>query len=98
MSWQPPLAPSNDMASDERDGKGQRDLVEERLLRRLRVISGAVILVMIGLLVVVDTLGRLLINPDFHASELFLGTLIGALLLLLGVEGINRLPGFGGRK
>lgn len=92
MSLLPPPALSDDMASDEKDGK---DPVEERLLRRLRVISGAVILVMIGLLVVVDTLGRLLINPDFHASELFLGTLIGALLLLLGIEGVSRLPGIG---
>lgn len=65
---------------------------EERLLRRLRLIAGGVILTMIVLLVVVDTLGRLLINPEFHASELFLGTLIGALLLLLGVEGVSRLP------
>jgi hypothetical protein len=97
MSLPPPLAPSDVMASDERESR-HRDPVEERLLRRLRVISGAVILVMIGLLVLADTLGRLLINPDFHASELFLGTLIGALLLLLGVEGINRLPGVGGRK
>ncbi len=54
---------------------------------------------MIVLLVVVDTLGRLFIDPSFRASELFLGTLIGALLLLLGVEGISRLPGLpkGGR-
>lgn len=48
---------------------------------------------MIVLLVVVDTLGRLLVDPNFHASELFLGTLIGALLLLLGIEGVSRLPG-----
>lgn len=48
---------------------------------------------MIVLLVVVDTLGRLLVDPGFHASELFLGTLIGALLLLLGIEGVSRLPG-----
>lgn len=70
-----------------------RDAVEERLLRRLRLIAGGVILTMIVLIVVVDTLGRLLIDPSFHASELFLGTLIGALLLLLGIEGVSRLPG-----
>jgi hypothetical protein len=45
----------------------------------------------------VDTLGRLLLDPNFHASELFLGTLIGALLLLLGIEGVTRLPGTGPR-
>jgi ABC-type Fe3+-siderophore transport system permease subunit len=52
-----------------------------------------VILLMIVLLVTADTLGRLLVSPDFHASELILGTLIGALLLLLGIETVNRLPG-----
>ncbi len=81
------------MAGDEGQGSPQRDPAEERLLRRLRLIAGSVILLMIVLLVVVDTLGRLFIDPTFRASELFLGTLIGALLLLLGVEGISRLPG-----
>ena len=79
------------MAGD--DIRVPRDPAEEKLLRRLRLIAGIVILVMIVLLVVADTLGRLLISPDFHASELILGTLIGALLLLLGIETVNRLPG-----
>ncbi len=69
-----------------------RDPAEERLLRRLRLIAASVVLVMIVLLVTVDTLGRLFVDPNFHASELFLGTLIGALLLLLGIEGVSRLP------
>lgn len=69
------------------------DPVEDRLLRKLRVIAGGVILTMVVLLVGADTLGRLFISPDFHASELILGTLIGALMLLLGIEGLNRLPG-----
>jgi len=77
------------MAGDE----NPRDPAEEKLLRRLRLIAGGVILTMIVLIVVVDTLGRLLVDPAFHASELFLGTLIGALLLLLGIEGVSRLPG-----
>lgn len=81
------------MAGDEPRSALPGDPAEERLLRRLRFIAGVVILVMIVLLVVVDTFGRLFISPDFHASELFLGTLIGALLLLLGIEGLNRLPG-----
>lgn len=76
------------MAGDERP-----DPTEDRLLRNLRVIAGSFILGMIVLLVTADTLGRLLINPDFHGSELFLGTLIGALLLLCGIEVANRLPG-----
>lgn len=79
------------MAGD--DPNRAPDPTEDRLLRRLRVIAGIVILVMIVLLVTADTLGRLLVSPDFHASELILGTLIGALLLLLGIEAVNRLPG-----
>lgn len=51
---------------------------------------------LVVLLVVVDSLGRLFIRPDFHVSELFLGTLVGAVLVLAGIEGITRLPG--GRK
>lgn len=64
---------------------------EERLLRRLRLIAGGVILLMIVLLVSADTLGRLFISPDFHASELILGSLLGALLLVLGIEGLNKI-------
>lgn len=66
---------------------------EEKLLGRLRLIAGAVILLMIVLLVTVDTLGRLFVDPSFRASELFLGTLIGALMLILGIEFVNRFPG-----
>ena len=51
-----------------------------------------VILCMIVLLVAADTFGRLLISPTFHASELILGALIGALMLLLGIETLYRLP------
>jgi hypothetical protein len=86
------------MAGDDRETP--RDPAEERLLRRLRLIAGGVILTMIALLVMVDTLGRLFVDPSFHASELILGTLIGALLLLLGIEGVSRIPGLpknGGR-
>lgn len=71
----------------------QSDPAEEKLLRRLRLIAGSVIIVLIILLVVADTLGRLLVSREFHASELILGTLIAALMVLLGIEGLNRLPG-----
>lgn len=77
--------------TDPSDG-APRDPVEERLLRRLRLIAGFVILLMIVLLVTADTLGRLYVSPDFHASELILGTLIGALLILLGIETAVRTP------
>lgn len=69
------------------------DLDEARLLRRLRVISGLVVLALIALLVLVDSFGRLIVRNDFHVSELFLGTLVGALLLLVGIDVAARLPG-----
>lgn len=48
---------------------------------------------MIVLLAGADTFGRLFISPDFHASEVILGTLVGTLIVVLGIEGLNRLPG-----
>lgn len=59
----------------------------------MRAIAIAVLIVTIPAWFIVDSVGRLFINNQFHASELFLGTAIGALLLLLGVEAVNRLPG-----
>jgi Mn2+/Fe2+ NRAMP family transporter len=73
-------------------GDNGRRSSEDKLLGRLRLIAGAVILLMIVLLVTVDTLGRLFIDPSFRASELFLGTLVGALMLVLGIEVVSRLP------
>ena len=65
---------------------------EQRLRRRLRWLAGITMLSLVTLLVVVDSFGRLLIDRDFHVSELFLGTLVGAVLVLAGIEGITRLP------
>lgn len=69
-----------------------KDPATEGLERRLRVIAVGIMLLMVVLLVIVDTFGRLL-NPDFRVSELFFGTLVSAILMLLGIAGINRLPG-----
>lgn len=66
---------------------------EERLLRRLRVIAGGVILSLIFFLVVIDSLGRLFIDPTFRVGEIFLGSLLGALMLLIGIDVAARLPG-----
>jgi uncharacterized BrkB/YihY/UPF0761 family membrane protein len=77
----------------EHDPGSPRDPVEERLLRRLRLIAVVVILAMIVLLIVGDTLGRLYIDPSFHSSEVALGTMVGALIVLLGLEGVARFPG-----
>ena len=68
---------------------------EKRVLHRLRVVSGSVILGLIALLVIADTAGRLFIDPSFRVGELFLGSLIGALMLLVGIDVAARLPGSG---
>lgn len=60
---------------------------------RLRLVAGFVILVLIVFLAVADTVGRLLFRPDFHVGDAIFAALIGALMLLVGVEGISRLPG-----
>jgi hypothetical protein len=65
---------------------------EDRLLRRLRVAAVIVILVMVAMLAIVDTFGRLFIEPGFHVSEVLFATLIGALLSFFGVEALVRLP------
>lgn len=75
---------------DERSGVGRAD--EGRLRARLRLVAGVVILGCIVLLVVVDTFGRLFVRPDFHVGDVFFGSLLGALLLVIGVEGAARLP------
>ena len=69
----------------------RRDDAEERLLRKLQIVSGVVFLVLIVLMVTVDNFGRLFIDPNFHVSEVLAGTLVGALLALIGVTAL-RLP------
>lgn len=68
--------------ADERRG-------EDQLRHRLRLIAGVTFVGLIVLMVAADTVGRLIFNPDFHVSEIFLGTLVGAVLLLAGVEGAS---------
>lgn len=48
---------------------------------------------MIVFIIVVDSLGRLFIDPSFRVGEIFLGSLLGALLLLVGIDVAARLPG-----
>lgn len=75
---------------DERPSSGGSE--EGRDRSRLRLVAGAVILACIVFLVVVDALGRLFIRADFHVGDIFIGSLLGALLLVIGVEGASRLP------
>ena len=74
---------------------GSRNDLEDRLLRRLQIISGAVFLIMVFGMAVIDSVGRLLVNPEFHVSEVLFGTSVGALLALVGVTAL-RLPKRGG--
>lgn len=65
---------------------------EDRLLKRLRVAAGVVILTALFLMVVLDNFGRLFIDPTFHVSDFLFSTLVGALLAIVGVEILARLP------
>ena len=71
------------------NGGGPARIVEDterRLTNRLRYIAVGVMLVMVVLLVIASIAG-------LHASEVMFATLISAILLLLGVATINKLPG-----
>lgn len=66
---------------------------EDRLRHRLRLVAGITFVALVAILVLADTFGRLFFDREFHVSEIFLGTIIGAVLLLAGIEGFSRLPG-----
>ncbi len=60
---------------------------DDGLLARLRLIAGVVILAMVVLVVVSGIIGRFLFGQAFPADSLVdLGTLIGALVVLVGVD------------
>lgn len=61
--------------------------------RNLRLVAGIVLLLLIVFVVLVDLLGRLFIDASFRVSDLMLGTLIGALLLVAGIDISKRWPG-----
>jgi hypothetical protein len=66
---------------------------EARLRGKFRVIAVCVLLALLVFLVGADTLGRLFIDKSFHVGDVVYGSLIGALMLLLGVETAARFPG-----
>ena len=65
---------------------------------RLRLIAGGVILFLIIVVVLTDLFGRLFVDATFRISDLMLGTLIGALLLLVGIDVSKRFPFNGSGK
>lgn len=73
--------------SDDRPVVPPTDPVEERLRKRLRVIAGYTLLGLVVLLVLADTFGA---ASGLRASEFLFGSLLGALLLIAGVEGAAR--------
>ena len=74
----------------------QRNDAEQRLLRWLRVGAVVVFLGGILLIVVADTLGRLYVDPTFHASEIIFSVMVGAVGALVGTELLARIPKKGG--
>jgi len=68
------------------------DPLEERLRRRLRFVASVTFLSLIVVLALADTFGR---ANDLHASEFVFGSLVGAFLLVLGVEAGARWLGGG---
>lgn len=60
------------------------------LLTVWRLVAIAVDTFLILFTTVADTLGRLYVDPNFRVSEILFGSLIGAWLGLLGIEGLSR--------
>ena len=72
------------MAEDDRPTRPP--IAGEVLERRLRYVAAGVMLVCVVVLVIASTIG-------VHVSEVMFGTLVSAILLLLGVAALNRLSG-----
>jgi len=59
---------------------------DDEYLRRLRIVAGAVFVILIAIVVLADVLGRLFIDAGFRADSALFGTLLGGLLLVLGIQ------------
>lgn len=64
---------------------------EQDFLALWRGIALATTTVLIVFTVIVDNLGRLLLDATFHVSEVIFATLVASWTTLLGLEGIRRL-------
>ena len=73
---------------DERlDDPSRTDPAEERLRTNLRYISAGVVLLLIVVLALVDAFGK---PAGLQVSEVMFSGLLGALVVLLGLEGAAR--------
>ena len=68
---------------------GDRDPLELAVLRKLRLWAGVVVIALVAFVVVADTLGQFA-NAEFRVNDIFLPTLVGALLALIGIAGLVR--------
>jgi uncharacterized membrane protein YgaE (UPF0421/DUF939 family) len=59
---------------------------------RLRWAAGVAVLLLIVVVVLTDLFGRLFVDETFRVSDLMLGSLIGALLLIIGIDVSKRWP------
>jgi len=66
-----------------------RDQLENAVLRRLRLWAGIVVIGLVAFVVIADTVGQFA-NATFRVNDIFLPTLIGALLALIGIAGLTK--------
>lgn len=79
------------MADDTKNGADKKGTPAE--LGDLRRKAVYVFLFLSVLVVVVDVVGRLFLDSDFHVDSVVFGFIFGTLLALLGLEGLNRALG-----
>jgi hypothetical protein len=85
------------MTTGDDNGREVRGDDEARARAWLRVVAIVVVLFLLIILVVVDIFGRLFVDHSFHVDPVMFGSLLGAFLILVGVEGASRLPWSGGK-
>lgn len=68
---------------------------EAQLLSRFRLVCIAVLLVAIAVYLLAGIFELPGLRPTFQLDSAILGVLLGSLILLLGIEGINRIQGIG---
>lgn len=82
------------MAGDERPVDPKADPLEQALRRRVRYVAAFVFLALIVILALADTFGH---DADLHVNEFVFGSIVGAFLLVAGVEAGARFFGNGKR-